>query len=213
MEKALKYCFNNDLMLSREVLCDIEIEILKLDIQMHVQMIDERFTKWNSGMKTMPWITIFDFIWKDQRDVEMLVNVINEIFLSKKISIENSDIYYLSLLSYNLPVSSSDLITSCYKWNYDNDENSREVIMQEHFKMEQKQTLYDYVSFQRVEKIVSLHNNIFDFFFESHVSDPDGIDKIYSAPMLGNMREHSKGFLDVQSRCLSFGKVFCFGDK
>ena len=121
---------------------------------------------------------------------------------------EDADIYIMDVIEYSEPVDNSELITSVYKWNYQNKQEIREKFMKEHFLMEQKQIYYKYVTFNLVTEIIKSKDRIYDFFFESHVLDKNGINEIYSKPALEDMRKHSEQFLDTSTRLLSFGKTF-----
>lgn len=182
-------------------------------LQLHIQYIDNTpYLQWLQNMKTMNWKVIVDIIWsKEELSVEEIYEKMLQCFKENKIDLEEIDCYSGTQIIYKEPVHGSELITSCYLWNYKNGSTVREEKMIEHFGMEQKQKYYDYVSFLSVNKILSSNSPRFDFFFESHVSNPKGINEIYSKPALEGMREHSQAFLDVSTRELSFGRVFCYG--
>ena len=177
--------------------------------EIHIQRIDNsRYFQWLRGLNTMPWSCIMDIFCDES--IEAVCDYAEEI--AGKINIWNVtkdkfDIYVTKQLTYKKPVDNSEIITSCYLWNYENDSSVRREKMEEHFLLEQNQKYYDYVSFQSVEKCITEESRNYDFFFESHVSNKNGINEIYSKPALENMREHSKAFLNVESRLLSFGEV------
>lgn len=182
--------------------------------QIHVQHIDSTaHSEWLCDQTQMRWKTIFDVIWSDG-DPNMEAEMKRTLCLVQKYPsiIQEADCYCARQMTYQDPVPHAELITSCYYWNYNTLPEVREEKMREHFAMEQKQIYYDYVAFQSVFKVLTPHSPQFDFFFESHVSKPEGIDHIYSTPELNGMREHSESFLDVGSRRLSFGSVSCYGE-
>lgn len=165
--------------------------------------------KWLVGQKTMKWEFIIDVLYSGC--LENLI-AMAECILNKPISSENCDIYQAKEILYRRPVDYSELITSCYLWNYDSPKEQRERYMMEHFVMEQKQTYYDYVSFQCVYNKYYEASPRYDFFFEAHVSARDGIGQIYGKTALEEMRIHSRTFLNIDTRLLSFGKVNIWGE-
>lgn len=174
-------------------------------VEVHKYTIDNS-SQFLRGQKNMRWLSIYDiFIVKSKLFCvpEMLEHI------SQLFNYEDVEIFLLSTLAYGTPMNGADIITSCYSWStYPLKE--REAALQQHFLMEQSQQYYDYILFQLVEKYISNYKNYkndIDFFFVSHVSNPDGINQIYSKPFIMDMREHSKLFLNVDSRCLSFGTV------
>ncbi len=175
----------------------------------HIQRLDNSpYKQWLEGLNTMPWDCIAD-VYKEgplQETMEIAKFIFAQINMWKGI-LEDVDIYVAEQMVYKEPVDGAEIITSCYFWNYENDENLRKEKMAEHFLMEQRQRYYDYVTFQCVKECITKHSQQYDFFFESHVSDPDGINEIYSKPALGDMRTHSQGFLNVDSRLLTYGRV------
>lgn len=210
--KVLKFCFRTDPDMSN--LVDNIIACLsQQSLQVHVQYIDSTpYLKWLKNMKTMSWKVIVDIIWdKPDLSVDGIYGTFMNYLQREKIFMADVDCYLGEQIIYQKPVDNSELITSCYLWNYDNPSSIREEKMKEHFGMEQRQIYYDYVSFQSITKIMSVNSPRYDFFFESHVSKPEGINEIYSKPALEGMREHSQAFLNVSTRELSFGKVLCFG--
>lgn len=192
---VIKICLEKSIENIGELLQEIKGEV-------HVQKINNTpYLKWLSGLQAMKWQMIVDVFREEP--FETSIDLATE-FVTR---FPGADIYVAEDKTYKEPVNRSEIITSCYFWNYVNSEEYRIQMMNEHFLMEQRQVYYDYVSFQSVRKCVTDSSTKFDFFFESHVSNPNGINEIYSKPALENMREHSKAFLDVGSRCLSFGNV------
>lgn len=188
-------------------------ELLKRSFKVHIQELDgQKYLRWLAGMATMEWLTIIDVFWNEELiSNEKAITTVNTLLNTYKIDMTMLDMYYAEQIQYKEPVNNAEVITSCYLWNYENAEAVRTLKMREHFGMEQQQYYYDYVVFQRVKSILTSTSPKFDFFFESHVSDPDGIDAIYSKPALNGMRQHSEAFLDVSTRRLSFGRVSCYG--
>lgn len=174
-------------------------------IDCHIHFIDnkEKYDKWLMGCPRMPWKTIINFIVNNNEE-----KIVDEFKTNYNAIFDKADIYIMDIMEYSKPVDNSELITSVYKWNYENDKFTRDKYMKEHFRMEQKQVYYKYVTFNLVTKNFKNKNRNFDFFFESHVSDENGIDEIYSKPALDDMRKHSQQFLDTNTRLLSFGEIF-----
>ncbi|MBR6504164.1 MAG: hypothetical protein IKT41_00285 [Clostridia bacterium] len=174
-------------------------------IDCHIHYIDnkEKYDKWLLNRPRMPWKTIINLITINSED-----EVLNKFKLNYHNIYDLADIYVMDIIEYSSPVNNSELITSVYKWNYNNNKEIRDKYMTEHFEMEQKQVYYKYVTFNLVTKNIKNKNRNFDFFFESHVSDKNGIDEIYSKPALDNMRKHSEQFLNTETRLLSFGEIF-----
>lgn len=182
-----------------------------LIIDCHIHYIDNKkeYDKWLLDRPRMPWKTIINFIMENDENTLVL-----EKFQKKYSDLYNeADIYVMDVMTYSNPIDNSELITSTYKWNYKNKPEVREEFMKEHFLMEQKQIYYKYVTFNLTTKTIKSNNGDFDFFFESHVSDKNGINEIYSKPALEDMRTHSEQFLDTNTRLLSFGEVFMIGRK
>lgn len=210
--QVLKMCFISDFEVS-DMIGRIKKEMTKEVDQIHVQHIDNTpYLRWLKNIEPMKWKIIVDMLLRDgEKDVDDVFEDVSDFFKQWPFSANSPDCYGVSQIVYGEPVNNSELITSCYRWNYYFPCSIREEKMKEHFCMEQRQIYYDYVVFQSVDKVLTKKSPKFDFFFESHVSSPEGINKIYSKPTLEEMREHSKAFLDVTTRELSFGKVFCFG--
>ena len=173
----------------------------------HIHYIDnkEKYDKWLLGRPRMPWKTIINFIMENDNNTILILEKFQKDYSELY---DEADIYVMDVMVYSNPVDNSELITSVYKWNYKNEPDVREKFMNEHFLMEQKQVYYKYVTFNSVTKTIKSNNRPFDFFFESHVSDENGIDEIYSKPALEDMRTHSEQFLDTSTRLLSFGEIF-----
>lgn len=175
----------------------------------NVQQIDNvTYEKWLEGHNKMKWEYIIDVLYSGC--IEDLISKADRV-IEHVVTSGDCDIYRAEEIVYCNPVDRSDLITSCYLWNYDTPDEQRERNMMEHFSMEQKQTYYDYVSFQCVRDKYYEISPKYDFFFEAHVSAVDGIDQIYGKPALEEMRIHSKVFLNTDTRLLSFGKVVIYG--
>ena len=177
----------------------------------YVQRIDnETHGKWLADQKTMYWDFVID-IYSGNESFDEFVEDFKQLWtdISNKHEdlIDACDVYIAEDMKYKTPLKNAEIITSCYEWNYETEENIRENVMKEHFILEQRQVLYDYVSFQSVKIILYDRSKVFDFFFESHVSDENGIDKIYGEEVLEEMRTHSKMFLNTDTRHLSFGSV------
>lgn len=188
-------------------------ELLKKSFQVHIQELDNhKYLRWLANMSTMEWCTIIDVFWDEKLiTCEDATQFISDLLNVNNIDITKLDIYLAEQMQYKEPVNNAEVITSCYLWNYKNSEAMRSLKMKEHFGMEKEQYYYDYVAFQIVGVVLTPHSPKFDFFFESHVSKPDGIDAIYSKPALNGMRQHSEAFLDVGTRQLTFGRVSCYG--
>lgn len=171
-------------------------------ISHHLQIISND-SSWLKSQNSMPWKYIVNIYLRESIDI--LLKHPDFSFLYEN---DDIDMYVVSQFTYGrLANVEVDLITSCYLWNYQNDVETRRASMLSHFEMEKKQEKYDYVCFQIVEAPIKEKSEKIDFFFESHVSDPNGIDEIYSKPFIGSMRRHSEKFLDVNTRKLSFGRV------
>lgn len=99
-----------------------------------------------------------------------------------------------------------DVIVSLYSWASDSNEREREISLWDHFNMEKDQPDYSYVNFN-MNISTNCINDSTEFMFEGFVSNPDGLSNIYSSPFIHEMREHSKLFLDVDTRQLAFGKL------
>lgn len=190
-------------------------ELLKQSFEVHTQELDNhKYFRWLTGMSTMEWRSIIDVFWDESLiSHENATKTVKSLLNTYCIDMTNLDMYLAEQIRYKEPVNDAEVITSCYLWNYKNTETVRIEKMREHFGMEQQQYYYDYVAFQCVKSVLTPSSPRFDFFFESHVSDPEGIDAIYSKPTLNGMRQHSEAFLNVNTRQLSFGKVSCYGGK
>ncbi|MFI5993953.1 hypothetical protein ACIBAC_19210 [Streptomyces sp. NPDC051362] len=101
----------------------------------------------------------------------------------------------------------ASLITSLYSWSRENSPEEREKQMRIHFDMERGERDYTTVHFNTTKGAEHFDNGSFDFVFQSYVDDPEGMNRIYSSSRLEEMREHSKGFLDTDTRRLGFGRV------
>lgn len=207
---VVKLCFLPTAHLFLEQAHALGKELAEAGYKNYVQQIDNvTHGKWLEGQNTMKWEFVIDVLYSGSPEV--LITLADRI-LDKSVGNDNCDIYQVKEILYRRPVNHSELITSCYLWNYDSPEEQRERYMMEHFAMEQKQAYYDYVSFQCVYNKYYETSLGYDFFFESHVSAPDGIDQIYGKPALEGMRTHSRAFLNTDTRLLSFGKVDIFGE-
>lgn len=173
-----------------------------------ISLNNQPYFQWLKGLKSMPWLSVWDvYVKLDGKEAVEYAKSVSEKLKILAADRNGIDTYIVEQETYKEPVNRAEVITSCYFWNYENDKALREEKMAEHFVMEQAQRYYDYVVFQKVIETITKDSPHYDFFFESHVSDPNGINEIYSKPALGNMREHSKFFLNVDSRLLSFGHV------
>ena len=202
---VIKICLRDNV---EDVLADWIQSVTAGGRTVQVQRIDNTpYLKWLSGSLTVNWKIIIDVFPKKSavNEFEKLDEVGCDFIQS--LPPVSADIYLVSQVSYQSPISNAELIISCYQWNYENAPEFRHEKMLEHFEMEKTQKYYDYVAFQCVEKILSSESMHLDFFFESHVSDPEGINEIYSKPALEGMREHSMAFLNTGTRQLSFGRV------
>ena len=176
------------------------------DCEIHVQSLDcKPYSRWMKSSGEMPWQTVTDIYCPSERVSALLGSC-------QAHCPTDTDIYVADVFrTYRAPVDGAEVITSCYLWNYDTPADVRKRIMAEHFEMEKLQVYYDYVVFQTSATAVTPKSPVFDFFFVSHVSDPQGIDTIYSAPALAGMREHSMAFLNTDTRLLSFGTTRIMG--
>ena len=208
--KKIKICVEEDYIYKckSDEFKDFVKELYKENLIMdcHIHFIDNKnkYDKWLAERPRMPWKTIINFIIKDEGKeliLQKFKNAYSDIY-------EEADIYIMNVIEYSKPVDNSELITSVYKWNYTNKQEIRDKFMKEHFLMEQKQLYYKYVTFNSVTEIVKSKDRKYDFFFESHVIDKNGINEIYSKPALEDMRKHSEQFLDTSTRLLSFGEIF-----
>lgn len=97
----------------------------------------------------------------------------------------------------------ADLIVSLYSWQAATTPAERTKNMWLHFGMEREETSYSSVHFNTA----SGERTGIDFVFQAYVNDPEGLSRVYSSPRLEVMREHSRTFLDTDTRQLAFGKV------
>jgi hypothetical protein len=167
------------------------------------------YLRWLKGLNTMPWNGVLHLLSTEPMDKTFYISTIHPVMarLFSETITDQMDVYIASQITYNQPVDGAELITSCYLWNYATEPEERNAKMLEHFQMEQCQIYYDYVAFQCVKEKIGDASPTFDFFFESHVSNPNGINEIYEKPALEAMRNHSSAFLNTNSRLLSFGRV------
>jgi hypothetical protein len=101
----------------------------------------------------------------------------------------------------------ANIIVSLYSWQTNTTSADRDRNMWTHFDMEREEPDYSAVHFDRSKGEQHLDSNSFDFVFTAYVDDPKGLSRIYSSPRLDLMREHSRLFLDTDSRRLAFGNV------
>ena len=204
MIKLIKICLRKEI---EEIDINEMVLLLKnLKYVFHMQVINnDYYKKLVKGMKTVDWMYIFN-IYLENRDEDKIENIYNVI--SKNINKSLIDIYVVTEYTYKEPINGANLITSCYLWNKLNTQSSREKVMSEHFEMEKEEKYYEYISFQTVQEKYTDYSQDIDFFFEAHVIDKSGIEKIYATPKLKAMRVHSSGFLNIDTRKLSFGSVF-----
>jgi len=176
----------------------------------HIQAIcNTPYLRWLDGLNKMDWNLIMNVVTAEGIDVDNFNRDIQPLLkqnFSEQV-LSCLDVYTVLQTHYQEPVNNAELITSCYLWNYDTSDRRRNEKMIEHFELEKAQLNYAYIAFQCVTGKLYDRSPSFDFFFEAHIPNPKGIDEIYSKPLLGNMREHSKAFLDVKTRLLSFGRV------
>ncbi len=199
--RVIKVCLRNRSADTEEIralsTCGCEVQVQTLD--------HEKYGRWMRSSGEMPWHRIIDVYCAPERETEICDRC-------RALFPADADIYVTEIFrSYRAPVDGAEVITSCYLWNYRNEAAVREQVMAEHFEMEKLQVYYDYVVFQTLIEVVTAGSPVFDFFFVSHVSDPSGIDTIYSTPALSGMREHSMAFLNTDTRLLSFGVTHIFG--
>jgi hypothetical protein len=100
----------------------------------------------------------------------------------------------------------ADLIVSFYSWQKATSPDAREREMWIHFDMEREEQDYTAVHFN-VSPSVQVDEEGFDFAFQAYVDDPEGVSRIFSSERLEIMRDHSKTFLNTDTRRLGFGKV------
>jgi hypothetical protein len=207
---VLKICFRPDMGLAPEFLEKAADDCERLGYRVQIQTLcNTPYLCWLEGLNTMPWNGVIDLFSPEPIDKASYMSTIRpamvRLFLEPIASQLN--IYIASQITYNHPVDGAELITSCYLWNYATRPVERNTKMLEHFQMEQHQSYYDYVAFQCVKEKIGDSTPCFNFFFESHVSNPNGINEIYEKPALEAMRDHSRAFLNTSSRLLSFGRV------
>jgi hypothetical protein len=207
---VIKVCFRSEFIINSTLIERVSKELSRIGYSVHVQLIcNNRYLCWLRGLSKMEWDWILDIFISGDAKAEVFRMKIQPLLEREilKEALDNIDVYIVSQLIYGKPVDDSELITSCYLWNYNTPRKKRNDAMLEHFKMEQKQLYYAYVAFQCVELKIFERSPTFDFFFISHVPDPKGINEIYSKTALEEMRVHSKTFLDLNSRLLSFGRI------
>lgn len=202
----IKICFNQEKNTHTQGLDAIVEQFRNRGCLVHSQELNNTpYLQWLKGLNVMPWRYIIDLY--DSNDAHLLNKVVND--LPDVLQGFDCDVYRANQMTYKNPVNHAELITSCYFWNTQNSSLYRHKKMHEHFLMEQAQKYYDYVAFQCVTEVITPHSPKYDFFFEAHVTETEGINEIYSKPALTEMRTHSIAFLDVNSRLLSFGRVIC----
>lgn len=206
---VIKICFHREMKEKANQIYELGEYLNSKGYSVHLQNISNvPYKRWLENSKTMLWPYIMDVFVEvgEKAEIDKMRNtlveqeIVNDLF-------QSADMYLSEQQSYRMPVNHAEIITSCYLWNHAIGKNIRENKMQEHFLMEQKQTYYDYLAFQCIKEILTEHSPVYEFFFESHVSQKGGIDQIYSKPELNGMREHSRTFLNVDTRVLSFGKI------
>lgn len=207
---VIKVCFQQELEANSKLIEKASNELLRIGYNVHIQTIcNIPYLCWLNGLGIMNWKWILDIFITEGTAKEEYTKIIKPV-LEKEIlkkSLHNTDVYIASQINYKKPLDGAELITSCYLWNYETPTNERNNKMLEHFEMEKEQVHYDYIAFQCVKERLYNSSPLFDFFFESHISNPNGINEIYSKPALEEMRSHSRIFIDTNSRLLSFGHV------
>lgn len=204
-QKKIKVCFRENLGVTEKELEHISLFFRKKGNRVISQVIDNGIHgKWLADQNTMQWKYIIDI--DGTYTLKEIMDQITELLQMnlQKIAV---DMYQVREYTYQKPLKEAEMITSCYLWNEEASETERMRYMMEHFEMEKQQVKYDYVAFQLVEEKYDRSSPRYDFFFESHISDKDGIDYIYEKPALQVMREHSQHFLNTDTRRLSFGHV------
>lgn len=212
VEKYLaKICINKDCDNFDKIGRKIADYYKELGNTVYLQIIDNiTHGKWLTNQKVMYWGIIIDVYYNAEgydEFVDAFMKNWKAVSNDNPSAAEFCDVYLASEMIYREPLERAEIITSCYEWNYSTEESLRDKVMKEHFLMEQRQKYYDYVSFQMVKQKLEDRSKRFDFFFESHVSAADGIDKIYGEEVLEEMRTHSRMFLNTDTRHLSFGVV------
>lgn len=113
---------------------------------------------------------------------------------------------WLSQTGFGREDDGVDVIVSLYSWQRSVPPEDRDRNMWTHFDMELEEPDYTAVHFNQPKGSEFFDNHNFDFVFQSYVADPQGLSRIYSNPRLKMMRQHSKSFLDTDTRRLAFGK-------
>lgn len=198
--KVIRFCYMSPVL--ENALDRLARRAEEASLCVDVQTIDNApYVRWLKSSKIMLWNRMVDVFASDDMAFAALMRNLPEYIYGIV------DVYLAEQTIYGIPVDSAEVITSCYLCSYEREPSLRSKTMFEHFLMEQQQTYYDYVAFQLVKDIQTARSATFDFCFESHVSHPDGINEIYSKPELEGMREHSKVFLNTDTRPLSFGRA------
>jgi len=163
-----------------------------------------------------------DFVWGTVFNIEFASSIdISEIHSISEIVINQFQYLYRHILkgdqfialltkarSFGQHKNNTSVIMSLYKWNQDINEIERNTNMLTHFEMEKEQQLYSFVQFNSVIRNLGSEILDIDFIFEGELPEPESITKLYSSSFLPLMREHSKSFLDTDTRKLAFGSVY-----
>lgn len=206
---GLKICIRDTATISTKKIERICDALVKAGCRVMLQIIDNQLHGiWLKGQKVMIWKNVID-VTSVKSGVELMAVIEKQI--GQKLKDAEMDIYEVEEITYQKPILQAEIITSCYLWNYEASSKERKAFMLEHFELEKQQSHYDYVSFQKVIRKHFESSPKYDFFFEAHVSDKEGIDMIYSEPTLQGMRTHSQKFLNIETRRLAFGKVTTWG--
>ncbi|MEV4362641.1 hypothetical protein [Nonomuraea sp. NPDC049625] len=114
---------------------------------------------------------------------------------------------WLRQTGFGVEHDGADLIVSLYSWQESTSAPERERHMWDHFDLERQESDYTAVHFNVSTGQEHFDNGEFDFVFQAYVDDPEGLSRIYASPRLEMMREHSRRFLDTDTRRLGFGRV------
>lgn len=204
VENCLKICFNK---------CSSNVweYINRLANIVHTQgyrlyylkFFDEIFMPLSNNNKNLEWFAIIDVIVDNDTD-KVIKSILEYI---EENSLKNIDVFYTEKYSNGDCKTIGETIVSSYIWNNDVAEELRNKQLKMHFLLEERQNFYNYYSFQIVkQQLLGVPKEV-DFFFDSQIIVPDGVNKIYSSDKLIKMRLHSQTFLDINSRCLSFGYI------
>ncbi|GMQ55731.1 hypothetical protein AN1V17_01230 [Vallitalea sediminicola] len=160
-----------------------------------------------------PWKTIINIVIEDSCEVleteklrEKYRSVRDDFLNNMNIKEKNTVCELYKQYYFGEELDRYYLIISFYSMNDKVNKIQREKNMMEHFNMEKKQNLYKLVHFNEIMDQEE-SNKDFQFVFESYMEQENHIDDLYDLEFIKIMREHSKGFLDVDTRKLAFGEV------